>query len=68
MHIEKIGGKEINVLDGLELYTNVFGRDNQIEIVNCIYELQQRGQNGQLKGIFRKTSFFNSLLYSYTTK
>lgn len=50
VHIEKIGGKEINVLDGLELYTNVFGRDNQIEIVNCIYELQQRGQNGQLKG------------------
>lgn len=50
VHFKKISGKEINVLQGLELYTNVFGPDNQTEIVDCIYELQRRGRNGQLRG------------------
>ncbi|KAL8158067.1 hypothetical protein AgCh_002686 [Apium graveolens] len=50
VHFEKIGGREINVLQGLELYTNVFGPDNQTDIVNCIYELQKKGRLGQLRG------------------
>lgn len=52
VHVEKINGKATNVLQGLELHTNVFNVDEQKKIVECVYDFQRRGQNGQLRGIY----------------
>lgn len=49
VHIEKINGKPINILKGLELHTEVFNSDEQKKIVDNIYKLQRMGQKGQLK-------------------
>lgn len=49
VHIEKIDGKAINVLRGLELHTKVFSTEEQKEIVESVYNLQQMGQKGQLR-------------------
>ncbi|WOH14157.1 hypothetical protein DCAR_0933673 [Daucus carota subsp. sativus] len=49
VHIEKINGKATNVLQGLELHTKVFSADEQKKIVECVYDFQRRGQNGQLR-------------------
>ncbi|KAL1336362.1 hypothetical protein AAHE18_10G057400 [Arachis hypogaea] len=47
--IEKVDGKCINVLQGLELHTQVFNPMEQRKIVECIYRLQWRGMQGKLK-------------------
>lgn len=49
VHIERIGGKPINVLQGLELHTQVFNAEEQKQIVECIYEFQRMGQKGMLR-------------------
>lgn len=49
VHIERIDGKAINVLQGLELHTKVFSTAEQKEIVESVYNLQQMGQKGQLR-------------------
>ncbi|XP_047318396.1 RNA demethylase ALKBH9B-like [Impatiens glandulifera] len=49
---ENIRGKNINVLQGLELHTGVFNVEEQKKIVECVYEFQRLGQDGQLR---RKT-------------
>lgn len=49
VHVEKINGKATNVLQGLELHTKVFNADEQKKIVECVYDFQRRGQNGQLR-------------------
>ncbi|KAK4378669.1 hypothetical protein RND71_000531 [Anisodus tanguticus] len=49
VHYEKVNGKEINVLKGLELHTQVFNPDEQREIVECVYTLQRMGQKRQLR-------------------
>ncbi|KAL6524270.1 hypothetical protein OROGR_016704 [Orobanche gracilis] len=49
VHIEKINGKATNVLQGLELHTKVFTTDDQKKIVECVYDLQRKGQKGQLR-------------------
>lgn len=54
VHIERIGGKPINVLQGLELHTQVFNAEEQKQIVECIYEFQRMGQKGMLRGIFKE--------------
>lgn len=49
VHYENVKGKQINVLKGLELHTNVFNPDEQKEIVELVYSLQRMGQNRQLR-------------------
>ncbi|KAH9751699.1 hypothetical protein WN944_006393 [Citrus x changshan-huyou] len=49
VHIERIDGKAINVLRGLELHTKVFNTEEQKEIVESVYKLQRMGQKGQLR-------------------
>ncbi|KAH7865066.1 hypothetical protein Vadar_001791 [Vaccinium darrowii] len=48
-HIERVGGRSTNVLQGLELHTGVYNPEEQKEIVDCVYSLQRKGQNGQLR-------------------
>ncbi|GMQ01820.1 hypothetical protein CsSME_00048315 [Camellia sinensis var. sinensis] len=49
VHIERIDGKATNVLQGLELHTQVFNTEEQKKIVDRVYNLQRMGQNGQLR-------------------
>lgn len=46
---ERINGKLVNILDGLELHTGVFSAVEQKRIVDKVYELQEKGNNGKLK-------------------
>lgn len=48
-YTEEIDGKLVNVLQGIELYTEVFNSIEQREIVDHIFMLQRKGQNGQLR-------------------
>ncbi|CAK9151167.1 unnamed protein product [Ilex paraguariensis] len=49
VNIERIDGKPTNILQGLELHTQVFNVEEQKKIVECVYDLQHRGQKGQLR-------------------
>lgn len=49
--IERINGKPVNVLQGLELHTHVFSAAEQKTIVDYVYSLRKKGQKGQLRGI-----------------
>ncbi|KAK8942926.1 hypothetical protein KSP39_PZI009532 [Platanthera zijinensis] len=48
-YMERVRGRLINVLEGLELHTGVFSAAEQRRIVNCIYDFQERGRKGQLR-------------------
>lgn len=48
--LEKIKGKIVNILSGLELHCGVFSAAEQKRIVDFVYELQERGRKGELKG------------------
>lgn len=50
--LERINGKIVNILDGLELHTGVFSAAEQKRIVDYIYSLQEMGRKRQLKGKF----------------
>ncbi|XP_061337200.1 RNA demethylase ALKBH9B-like [Gastrolobium bilobum] len=47
--IDRVNGREINVLQGLELHTGVFNSLEQNKIVECIYRLEWRGKQGKLR-------------------
>ncbi|KAI3989196.1 hypothetical protein MKX01_033232 [Papaver californicum] len=47
--IERVDGKQINVLKGLELHTKVFSAAEHEKIVDYVYKLQKMGQAGKLK-------------------
>ncbi|KAL2342186.1 hypothetical protein Fmac_010126 [Flemingia macrophylla] len=49
-YIERVNGRHLNVLQGLELHTGVFNAVEQRKIVEWIYRLQWRGQQGKLRG------------------
>ncbi|GLT96932.1 hypothetical protein SLE2022_145230 [Rubroshorea leprosula] len=49
VHMERIQGKNINVVQGLELHTGVFNAEEQKKIVECIYDLQRMGRKQQLR-------------------
>lgn len=57
VYIDRIDGKRTNVLQGLELHTRVFNTEEQKEIVECIYELQRKGQRGLLRGFYSISCF-----------
>ncbi|KAK7412063.1 hypothetical protein VNO78_03509 [Psophocarpus tetragonolobus] len=47
--VERVNRRYINVLQGLQLHTGVFNTVEQRKIVEWIYRLQWRGQQGKLK-------------------
>ncbi|KAI3510352.1 hypothetical protein L1887_17276 [Cichorium endivia] len=47
--LERVNGKIVNILDGLELHSGVFSSVEQNRIVDFVYELQEKGKNGKLK-------------------
>ncbi|KAI0497993.1 hypothetical protein KFK09_021234 [Dendrobium nobile] len=48
-HWEKVRGRMINILDGLELHTGVFSAVEQRRIVDCVNDFQEKGRKGQLR-------------------
>lgn len=48
--LERVNVKFVNILDGLELHSGVFSAVEQKKIVDFVYELQEKGKNGKLKG------------------
>lgn len=47
---ERINGKLVNILDGLELHAGIFSAVEQKRIVNYVYMLEEKGRKGELKG------------------
>ncbi|KAI3861460.1 hypothetical protein MKW98_000412 [Papaver atlanticum] len=47
--LERIKGKTVNVLEGLELHAGVFSAAEQKRIVDFVFELQEKGSRGELK-------------------
>ncbi|XP_076887692.1 RNA demethylase ALKBH9B-like [Bidens hawaiensis] len=48
-HFEKVNGRNVNVVQGLELHTQVFNAEEQKKIVESVYEFQRLGQKGRLR-------------------
>lgn len=46
--LEKVNGDIVNILEGLELHTNVFNAAEQKKIVDKVCELQENGRKGEL--------------------
>ncbi|KAI4337214.1 hypothetical protein L6164_015659 [Bauhinia variegata] len=46
---ERINGKLVNILEGLELHTGIFSAAEQKRIVNYVASLQEMGKKGELK-------------------
>ncbi|XP_020584443.1 RNA demethylase ALKBH5-like [Phalaenopsis equestris] len=49
-YFEKIRGRYVNILEGLELHTDVFSENEQKRMVKYIFDLRERGREGLLKG------------------
>ncbi|PIN08896.1 hypothetical protein CDL12_18520 [Handroanthus impetiginosus] len=47
--LERVNGRIVNILDGLELHKGVFSAAEQKRITSYVEELQEMGRNGQLK-------------------
>lgn len=48
---ERVNGKLVNILGGLELHTGIFSAAEQRRIVNYVASLQDMGKRGELKGL-----------------
>ncbi|CAM0912665.1 unnamed protein product [Alopecurus aequalis] len=48
MCLERVKGRFVNILEGLELHAGVFSAAEQQRIVECVYDLQKKGKRGQL--------------------
>lgn len=48
--LERVKGKLVNILDGLELHTGVFSAVEQKRIVDFVYELQEKGRKSEFGG------------------
>ncbi|RLN12706.1 hypothetical protein C2845_PM09G02090 [Panicum miliaceum] len=46
--LERVNGRLVNILEGLELHAGVFSSAEQRRIVECVYDLQERGRRGEL--------------------
>ncbi|KAK4274518.1 hypothetical protein QN277_017725 [Acacia crassicarpa] len=49
MCFERVNGKLVNILEGLELHTGIFSAAEQKRIVNYVASLQEMGKKGELK-------------------
>ncbi|XVE87420.1 hypothetical protein DITRI_Ditri18aG0116000 [Diplodiscus trichospermus] len=47
--LERVKGKIINILDGLELHTGIFSAAEQKRIVDYVYVLEEMGKKGEFK-------------------
>ncbi|KAH9319326.1 hypothetical protein KI387_021095, partial [Taxus chinensis] len=47
--LERINGKMVNIMQGLELHTSVFSIAKQKRIVDLVYEVQEQGKKKPLK-------------------
>lgn len=47
--LERVNGKYVNILEGLELHTGIFSAAEQKRIVDHVYGLEEKGRNGELK-------------------
>uniref|UniRef100_N1QVS0 Alpha-ketoglutarate-dependent dioxygenase AlkB-like domain-containing protein n=1 Tax=Aegilops tauschii TaxID=37682 RepID=N1QVS0_AEGTA len=47
--MERVDGRMLNILQGLELHANVFSPDEQARIVACVLDLQDQGRRGRLR-------------------
>ncbi|XP_020582885.1 uncharacterized protein LOC110026331 [Phalaenopsis equestris] len=45
---EEIRGKSVNILEGLELHTGVFSERDERRILDCVFDLRDRGRAGLL--------------------
>lgn len=48
VHYERVNGKEVNLVQGLELHTGVFSPEEQRKVVESVYNFQSMGRKGQL--------------------
>ncbi|KAK3128939.1 hypothetical protein QOZ80_6BG0468530 [Eleusine coracana subsp. coracana] len=48
-YMERVDGRMVNVLQGLELHTGVFSPGEQQQIVDCVHCLQEQGRRGLLR-------------------
>lgn len=48
--LERIKGKIVNILDGLEHHMGIFSAAEQKRIVEYVYMLEEKGRKGELKG------------------
>ncbi|XP_066349960.1 RNA demethylase ALKBH9B-like [Miscanthus floridulus] len=55
-HMERVDGRMVNVLQGLELHTGVFSPSEQQRIVDYVHDLQDKGRRGLLGGSKRTYS------------
>lgn len=46
---ERVNGKSVNILQGLELHTGIFSGVEQKRIVDFVYKLKEMGEKGELK-------------------
>ena len=51
MCFERVNGKLVNILEGLELHKGIFSAAEQKRIVNYVTSLQEMGKKGELKGL-----------------
>lgn len=49
--LERVGGRIVNIVEGLELHTGVFSPVEQKRIVDFVNELQEKGRRGELGGM-----------------
>ncbi|XP_030497196.2 RNA demethylase ALKBH9B [Cannabis sativa] len=47
--LERIKGKLVNIVDGLELHSGIFSAAEQKRIVNYVYMLEEKGRRGELR-------------------
>jgi len=48
---ERVNGKLVNILEGIELHTGIFSAAEQKRIVSYVATLQEMGKRGELKGL-----------------
>lgn len=51
-HRERVDGRFVNIVEGIELYTNVFNTEEQKKIVASVSSYQKLGQKNQLLGMY----------------
>lgn len=63
--LERIKGKIVNIVDGLELHTGIFSAPEQRRIVDFVYWIQEMGKRGELKGKILLLNFFFVFWFFY---
>ncbi|GMJ07887.1 hypothetical protein like AT2G17970 [Hibiscus trionum] len=48
-YFERVKGKMVNILEGLELHMGIFSAAEQKRIVDQVYKLEEMGRNGELR-------------------